>query len=101
AGKAHRFYDEKRLLRLALAEAERFGEHDPRVLKSLHDIVAREYYNYAPLNPAALEKYARRLLAFQEVTLGPNHPDLLWTIDKLAFACSFSDEEGEREALYK
>ena len=88
---------EKQLL-AALQEAEIFGPEDPRLARSLNELV--ELY-LAQGKDAKAEPLLKRSLVIKEKTLGPEHFDVATSLNELAELYRAQYKYAEAEPLYR
>ncbi len=80
----------------ALREAEKFGEQDPRLARTLNALgeVYRTQGKYAEAEPLY-----RRALAIWEKALGPEHPNVAQGLEKYAKLLRKTNRENEAAKL--
>ena len=83
---------------VALKEAENFGPDDPRLARSLNELV--ELY-LAQGKDAKAEPLLKRSLVIKEKTLGPEHFDVATSLNKLAELYRAQYKYAEAEPLYR
>ena len=88
---------EKQFL-VALKEAERFPNDDPRLRLTLSNL-AETYRGQAKYSEA--EPFYRRVLERDERVLGPEHPNIASSLSNLANNYSLLGKYAEAEPLYK
>ncbi len=98
AYEAGRYTEAEKLLKLALAEAEKFGSSDPRMATSLNNLAAL-YDTQGKYDQA--EPLYRRSLAIREKALGPDHPDVATSLNNLAALYKTQGKYDQAEPLYK
>ena len=76
-----RYVEAEQNYRAAVQAAEKFGDQDPRLARSLNNlaVIHKELGRYAEAVPLA-----QRALALWEAALGPNHPDVAAGLNNLA-----------------
>jgi tetratricopeptide (TPR) repeat protein len=98
AYEAGRYAQAERLLKIALARAERFGPHDMRLPSTLNRLaqVYHEQGQYAKAEPLY-----KRSLALVEKSLGPMHPDVAANLNNLATLYRDEGQLEHAEVLYR
>ncbi len=82
----------------ALAEAERFGDKDPRLANTLEQLVEANWYAG---QFGQVEAHARRLLLLYQNTVGPDHFKTACISYRLANLYHYEQKLGLAEPLYK
>ncbi len=92
------FKSAEQLFYQALAEAERFGEKDPRLANTLEQLVEANWYGG---QFGQVEAHARRLLLLYQNTVGPDHFKTACISYRLATLYHYEQKLGLAEPLYK
>lgn len=95
--KRRAYADAEAELTKALAIAEGFGERDPRLARTLHNL---GYILRAEGRLALAEPHYLRALALQEKTLGSDHLDVALTLNNLAGLYRETGAYDKAEPLY-
>ena len=92
------FQQAEQKLFAALAEAERFGDKDPRLANTLEQLVEANWYGG---QFGQVEAHARRLLLLYQNTVGPDHFKTACISYRLATLYHYEQKLGLAEPLYK
>jgi tetratricopeptide (TPR) repeat protein len=98
AFEAGRYAKAERLLKIALARAERFGPRDLRLPATLNRL-AQVYHEQGQYTRA--EPLYKRSLALVEKSLGPTHPDVAANLNNLATLYRDEGKFEQAEVLYR
>ena len=92
-----RYADAERMFGLAMEEAERFGDKDPRLALTLNNFAA---LCHSQGKYSMAEELYKRSLAIKEQILGPEHLDVAVNLHNLAVLYSAKRRFKEAEPLY-
>lgn len=98
AYEAGRYNEAEHLLKIALANAERFGPRDMRLPSTLNRL-AQVYHDQGKYGQA--EPLYKRSLALVEKVLGPAHPDVAANLNNLATLYRDEGQYEHAEVLYR